>query len=219
MPFALIFRLLRTGSQSQNREGFQLQIAACTGGNQFLFQIQAMHRIVAQLRFRDFLKRPDDELGWRLFCTPAIFPDTAENHLVERFFGSMAGYFVEVGANDPVIHSKTWNLEQKGWTGLLIEPQPEHAERLKATRKSDVCCFACGPASYHGATMPLYIAGIRGIHSSLSENHYVAGSHVTKTINVPVRTQTAYCTSTMHHAPLIFWPSILKALTLTSSRA
>ena len=143
---------------------------------------------IAHLGFCDFLKGPDDELGWRLFCAPAIFPDTAENHLVERFFGSTLGYFVEVGANDPVINSKTLNLEKKGWTGLLIEPQPEHAERLRATRKSDVCCFACGPASYHGATMTLYIAGIRGIHSSLSENHYVAGSHVTKTINVPVRT-------------------------------
>ena len=128
--------------------------------------------------------------GWGagVFGGRAIFPDTMESRLLEEYFGGVPGYFVEVGANDPVIDSKTWNLEQKGWSGLLIEPQPEHAQRLRAGRKASVGCFACGPPSRHGTDMNLYIAGIRGIHASLNRDHYVAGSHVTKTISVPVRT-------------------------------
>jgi FkbM family methyltransferase len=127
-------------------------------------------------------------LGGSAFGARAIFPDTMENQLLEQFFAGATGYFVEVGANDPVIDSKTWNLEQKGWTGLLVEPQPEHADRLRSMRKSDVACFACGPSSRHGTTMTLYVAGVRGIHASLNHDHHVAGSHVTKTIRVPIRT-------------------------------
>jgi len=128
--------------------------------------------------------------GWEagVFGGRAIFPDTMEGRLLEEHFRGAPGYFVEVGANDPVIDSKTWNLEQKGWTGLLIEPQPEHAQRLRAGRKASVACLACGPPSRHGTEMNLYIAGVRGIHASLNQDHYVAGSHVTETISVPVRT-------------------------------
>lgn len=35
------------------------------------------------------------------------------------------GYFVEVGAHDGLRHSNTIQLEQHGWTGLLVEPNPE----------------------------------------------------------------------------------------------
>jgi FkbM family methyltransferase len=122
------------------------------------------------------------------FAMRAIFPDSMEKQLLEEFFQDSIGYFVEVGANDPIIDSKTWNLEQVGWIGLLIEPQPELAERLRCMRKSKIGCFACGAPERHNTTMTLNIAGIRGIHSSLSENHFVAGSDVTSKIRVPIRT-------------------------------
>ena len=35
-----------------------------------------------------------------------------EMRLVAAFFGSVKGYFVEVGANDPRERSQTWLLEQ-----------------------------------------------------------------------------------------------------------
>lgn len=34
------------------------------------------------------------------------------------------GYFVEIGANDGLKFSNTFNLEKIGWTGILIEPDP-----------------------------------------------------------------------------------------------
>ncbi len=49
-----------------------------------------------------------------------------EIRLVLEFFEEKAsGVFVDVGANHPVILSQTWALEQKGWSGVLVEPNPE----------------------------------------------------------------------------------------------
>jgi hypothetical protein len=59
-----------------------------------------------------------------------------EMRLVAAFFGNIKGYFVEVGANDPRERLPTWRLEQAGWTGVLIEPQPDLAAKLRASRKA-----------------------------------------------------------------------------------
>ena len=44
------------------------------------------------------------------------------------------GYFVEVGAADGVFLSNTYYLERLGWTGILAEPNPRFAEKLKRRR-------------------------------------------------------------------------------------
>lgn len=43
-------------------------------------------------------------------------------------------FFVEVGAHDGLSYSNTLLLEQSGWDGLCIEPNPELFERLKLNR-------------------------------------------------------------------------------------
>ena len=63
--------------------------------------------------------------------------------LVAAFFGDIKGFFVEVGANDPRKRSQTWHLEQAGWTGILIEPQPDLARELRAKRVAKVFAVAC----------------------------------------------------------------------------
>jgi hypothetical protein len=63
--------------------------------------------------------------------------------LVGAFFGDIKGYFVEVGAKEPRERSQTWFLEQAGWTGVLVEPQPDLAVQLRAKRKARV--VACSP--------------------------------------------------------------------------
>lgn len=70
------------------------------------------------------------------------------------------GFFVEVGANDPTLLSQTWHLEQAGWRGLLVEPLPDCAARLReqrpASRVFEVACSApdkVGQADFHVAGM------------------------------------------------------------------
>lgn len=43
-------------------------------------------------------------------------------------------YFVEVGAHDGMTFSNTLKLEEKGWSGLCVEPQPEMYRQLVANR-------------------------------------------------------------------------------------
>ncbi len=75
-----------------------------------------------------------------------------EDILVWDYFHRKAhGFFIEVGANDPVANSQTWLLEQNGWEGILIEPQPGCCERLRrARRRSRVIQAACGAPGQRG---------------------------------------------------------------------
>lgn len=90
----------------------------------------------------------------------AVFREDREQELLGQFLPER-GFFVEVGAFDPVALSQTFHLEQRGWDGLLIEPIPEQAERLKAARKARVMQVACGSPEQHGQLLPIYVAGGR----------------------------------------------------------
>lgn len=56
------------------------------------------------------------------------------------------GVFVDVGAYDGVEHSNTLALEEAGWRGLCIEPNPVAFERLRANRRCTCAMVACAAA-------------------------------------------------------------------------
>ncbi len=66
----------------------------------------------------------------------------SQNHedvLLQRVFGkNFSGFYVDVGANDPVFHSVTKLLYVNGWRGINIEPTPALHERLKEDRPLDL---------------------------------------------------------------------------------
>src|SRR5664279_6615129 len=78
-----------------------------------------------------------------------------EDMLVWEFFHRAAdGFFIEVGANEPTKISQTFLLEQKGWKGILVEPQPACCERLRQMRpKSTVVQAACGSPAQKGKAL------------------------------------------------------------------
>jgi FkbM family methyltransferase len=115
----------------------------------------------------------------------AIFPDTAEEELKEEFFGTKPGYFVDVGANDPKAISQSWHLEQIGWNGVLVEPQPALAQKLREQRSAKVFAYACSSPANAGKMLQLHAAGI---HSSLNPDFFVAGMRREDVIEVPART-------------------------------
>jgi FkbM family methyltransferase len=116
----------------------------------------------------------------------AIFPDRMEEELKAAFFAATPkGFFVDVGANAPREGSQSWQLEQSGWTGVLVEPQPDLADALKRERTAKVYAVACSRPGNAGKTLTLYLAGIQ---SSLVADFYVAGVRREGTIAVPVTT-------------------------------
>jgi FkbM family methyltransferase len=115
-----------------------------------------------------------------------VFPWQAENELKADFFGAArAGFFVEVGANQPQEGSQSWQFEQAGWNGVLVEPQPDLAERLRRTRRAHVIAAACSSPANAGTTMTLHVLGP---HSSLRPELAVTGVVAEAEIEVPVRT-------------------------------
>lgn len=131
----------------------------------------------------------------------AIFPPEVEAELVRAFFADRSrGYFADVGANDPQKDSQTWHLEQAGWTGILVEPQPDLAEALRATRTARVFQAACSSPQNASATMVLYVAGP---HSSL-DPQLVAGAQRQGTIEVVARTLDSLLSEADAPAPIDF---------------
>jgi FkbM family methyltransferase len=55
-----------------------------------------------------------------------------------------SGVFVEMGAGDGIELSNTYHFEQRGWTGLLIEPNPFVREALHRNRKCAIMHCAIG---------------------------------------------------------------------------
>jgi FkbM family methyltransferase len=109
-----------------------------------------------------------------------------EEQLVREFFGGdTKGYFVEVGANHPTDGSQTWHLEQSGWTGVLVEPQPELAAFLVSARKAKVFATACTSPENAGQSAPLHVDGAR---SGLDRDRMAPGARTDYVIVVPTRT-------------------------------
>jgi FkbM family methyltransferase len=134
--------------------------------------------------------------------TPAIFPDTAEEALKQEFFrDTPAGFFVDVGANAPQHDSQTFAMEQRGWTGVVVEPQPDLAEQHRQLRRAKVYAVACSSPANAGKTMRLHLAGIQ---SSLNPDFYVADMQRHGSIDVPVMTLDAILADAQAPTPLDF---------------
>jgi FkbM family methyltransferase len=112
-----------------------------------------------------------------------------EQEWVHRFFGGKhSGYFVDVGANHPVVGSQTYHLEAAGWRGLLIEPLESYCTLLRAQRKASVAQFACSSPANHNRQLRMLVAGP---HSTLNRNPIALGTHSETHIDVPCRTLDA----------------------------
>jgi FkbM family methyltransferase len=116
----------------------------------------------------------------------AHLAQSEEEQFIRDFFAEdVSGFFVEVGVGHPTQGSQTWPLEQLGWSGVLIEPQPDLAAFLVTARSARVLAVACSSPDNAGGTLPLSVsrpstAGDRATAGSVSETRY--------TLMVPVRT-------------------------------
>ena len=122
-----------------------------------------------------------------------------EQQLVQAFFGGRLGFYVDVGANDPVLDSQSAHLEALGWRGLLIEPDPDCCELLRKTRTGSVVELACSSPENAGKQLLLNRAGP---HSTLEDKPIALGAVVRSTVAVQCETLDAILHS--HNAPVGF---------------
>lgn len=100
-----------------------------------LFRVRSIAEVKFLLYFARFIRRSRSQAMQDVF---ALWAERESS--VKR--AGLPPAFVEVGANDPEIGSNTFLLEKRGWTGLLVEPNPKLATRLKSNRRAAVHQFA-----------------------------------------------------------------------------
>ena len=67
------------------------------------------------------------------------YAQNGEDVVLDRIFGRQpTGFYVDVGANDPVVDSVTQHFYLNGWSGINIEPCSAAYERLVAERPRDI---------------------------------------------------------------------------------
>lgn len=67
------------------------------------------------------------------------YSQCGEDLVIDDLLGNKKrGFYVDLGAYDPVRFSNTNRFYQKGWYGINIEPDPELFEKLKERRKRDI---------------------------------------------------------------------------------
>jgi FkbM family methyltransferase len=104
------------------------------------------------------------------------------------------GYYIDVGANDPVEHSVTKAFYDAGWSGISIEPMPAYHQLFMEQRPRDVN-LAIAAGSTDGELTLYDVPAVRGWASperGVAEAHQAEGYQVAE-LTVPVRTLASVC--------------------------
>lgn len=69
--------------------------------------------------------------------------------------GILQPWYVDIGANDPVVYNNTYLFYRRGSSGILIEPNPQLAKKLRLKRSRDIVIEA-GIGAQAG-TLPFFV--------------------------------------------------------------
>ena len=94
--------------------------------NRMCCGMQRPHNSILSLKESLGLVRFPSQIGQDRWVGEVVFP------------GVKDGYFVDVGSADGLVNSNTWALEQRGWTGVCIDPFPTNMETRKCRMFKDV---------------------------------------------------------------------------------
>ncbi|TLX59278.1 FkbM family methyltransferase [Stutzerimonas nosocomialis] len=114
------------------------------------------------------------------------------------------GFYVDVGANDPVVDSVTQAFYEKGWRGINIDPVDYWHRKLEEMRPKDINLnIAAGKSSGEMLLYEFPNTGLSTADASIAAGHAEANgfSYVEKI--VPVKTLTEICQE-YHVAPIHF---------------
>jgi len=119
--------------------------------------------------------------------TPFIsYAQHGEDVILWRALGDRpAGFYVDVGAFDPSMHSVTRALYERGWRGINIEPQPDRLEAFERERPEDTN-LGIALADRDG-TATLTVPSVPGWASILEPPAAEGQAEGVRTLEVPVR--------------------------------
>lgn len=89
------------------------------------------------------------------------------------------GFYIDVGANDPVLDSVTFAFYQRGWRGINIEPMRQYYERLCAERPEDINLpVAVSDTGGELTFFDIPDTGLSTMEPAIAEAHVAAGREV-----------------------------------------
>lgn len=124
--------------------------------------------------------------------TPS-FSQCGEDMLLRlNFSKEYIGFYVDVGAYNPLRISNTKYFYDRGWSGINIDAMPGSMDSFNAQRKRDInICCGIGPES---GQMDFYVFNDKGQNTfsatTAQTRNGTAGRHIEKKIPVPVLTLT-----------------------------
>jgi FkbM family methyltransferase len=107
--------------------------------------------------------------------------DIASMYLLDKY---RDGFYIDIGANDPVHYSNTFKLYLQGWTGVLVDGNDKLIEKAKRIRRKDISVH--GIVSNKNEEVVFYLAEdslMSSIHPEQTNKPQEKITAVTITIN------------------------------------
>ena len=107
-------------------------------------------------KFRDRLRA---RIDWRIVRTSRLrYAQFGEDSVLLKYFNRKRnGYFVDLGANHPYVHSNTYLLYRDyGWRGINVDADESLIERHRSVRPRDVSLVEFVGASNEPLTFTIY---------------------------------------------------------------
>ena len=118
-----------------------------------------------------------------------------EDVLLWRALGKVPhGFYIDVGANDPELHSVTKAFYDAGWHGINIEPMPSYAQPFVEQRPRDIN-LNCAAGAASGEIVLYEVPSMNGWASTdpaVAAAHRAEGYEVVEA-RVPLRTLSDIC--------------------------
>lgn len=115
-------------------------------------------------------------------------------HLWLAFAGKTAGFYIDIGAGHPVADNVSFWFYERGWHGVVVEPQPKLIELYSRLRPRDisVCSLigrTCGEADFH------IVERLHGLSTSVEHHAQKARQFGAdyRTVRTPMMTLAQLC--------------------------
>ncbi|MEP4149538.1 MAG: FkbM family methyltransferase [Halioglobus sp.] len=123
------------------------------------------------------------------------YAQNLEDVVLWRALGNIeGGFYIDVGANDPVDDSVTKLFYDKGWTGINIEPIEQWHEKLELERPKDINLkVAAGDRAGELTIYDLPDTGLSTSDKATAERHEKDRGYSKNAVTVPLVTLTSIC--------------------------
>ena len=135
-----------------------------------------------------------EEMGTRMELSYA--QNLEDYHLSLAFAGQATGTYIDVGAGHPIADNVSFWFYERGWHGLVVEPQPELAALYQRLRPRDLAVRGlvgrhCGEIDFH------VVERLHGLSTTMQDVAQKAKAFGVgyQTVRMPVTTLARLCES------------------------